>query len=137
MIEIRPIRSEEDYEGALRTLSQLWGAASGTPEGDQLDILATLIDAYEKEHFPMDAPSPEALAAFEKEQQEALAASLENQLVFQVFKDKAGRFAFRLLAGEGKIILHSETFDTKSDAINAIRLPQESASHSKIVEQAA
>ncbi|CDZ60899.1 Hypothetical protein NGAL_HAMBI2605_12450 [Neorhizobium galegae bv. orientalis] len=136
MIEIRPIRSDEDYEGALRTLSKLWGAASGTLEGDQLDILATLIDAYEKEHFPMDAPSPEALAAFEREQQDAVAASFEDQLVFQVFKDKAGRFAFRLL-GAGKMILHSETFDTKSDAINAIKLLQESASQSKIVELAA
>ncbi|MBP2558145.1 uncharacterized protein YegP (UPF0339 family) [Neorhizobium galegae] len=66
-----------------------------------------------------------------------MAGPLENQLVFQVFKNKAGRFAFRLLTGEGKIILYSETFDTKSDAINAIRLLQESVSHSKIVEQAA
>jgi HTH-type transcriptional regulator/antitoxin HigA len=46
---MKPIRSAADYEEALAEVEQLWGAHSGTPEGDRLDILATLIDAYESE----------------------------------------------------------------------------------------
>lgn len=56
--EVRPIRSETDYETALAEVERLWGAKLGTPEGDRLDVLATLIDAYEAEHHPMDPPDP-------------------------------------------------------------------------------
>jgi antitoxin component HigA of HigAB toxin-antitoxin module len=52
--EIKPIRGETDYEAALAEVERLWGARSGTPEGDRLDVLATLIDAYESEHHPID-----------------------------------------------------------------------------------
>jgi HTH-type transcriptional regulator/antitoxin HigA len=48
--ELKPIRSEADYERSLAEVERLWGARSGTPEGDRLDVLATLIDAYEAEH---------------------------------------------------------------------------------------
>ena len=47
----------------------LWGAKSGTPEGDRLDVLATLIDAYEAEHFPIDPPDPIEAIKFRMEQQ--------------------------------------------------------------------
>ena len=56
--ELRPIRTEADYENALIVIEQFWGAKGGTPEGDHLDMLATLIDAYETEHYPMDPPDP-------------------------------------------------------------------------------
>jgi HTH-type transcriptional regulator/antitoxin HigA len=56
--EMKPIRSETDYEAALADAERLWGAKSGTPEGDRLDVLAALIDSYESEHFPMDPPVP-------------------------------------------------------------------------------
>jgi HTH-type transcriptional regulator / antitoxin HigA len=55
---INPTRSEADYEAALAEVERVWGARSGTPEGDRLDILATLIDAYESEHHPIDPPDP-------------------------------------------------------------------------------
>lgn len=58
MGEIQPIRSEADYEAALAEVERLWGTRSGTPEGDRLDVLATLIDAYESEQHPMDLPDP-------------------------------------------------------------------------------
>lgn len=44
--DIKPIRSEVDYEAALAEVERLWGAWLGTPEGDRLDVLVTLIDAY-------------------------------------------------------------------------------------------
>jgi HTH-type transcriptional regulator/antitoxin HigA len=56
--EVKPIRSERDYEAALNEVERLWGAKTGTHDGDRLDVLATLIDAYESEHYPMDPPDP-------------------------------------------------------------------------------
>jgi HTH-type transcriptional regulator/antitoxin HigA len=57
-MEIKPIRREMDYDAALRRIEALWGAAEGTPEGDELNILVTLAEAYEREHFPVDLPDP-------------------------------------------------------------------------------
>src|SRR5258708_29441720 len=67
--ELKPIRSEADYATALAAVAQLWGAKSGTPAGDRLDVLATLIDAYEAEHHPIDPPDPVAAIKFRMEQQ--------------------------------------------------------------------
>lgn len=58
MTELRPIRSDADHEAALAEVERLWGAKSGTPEGDRLDLLATLIDVYETQTYPMDPPDP-------------------------------------------------------------------------------
>jgi HTH-type transcriptional regulator/antitoxin HigA len=65
---IRPIRNSRDYEAALADVARLWGAKSGTAKGDRLDVLATLIDAYEPEHFPMDPPDPIDAIRFRMEQ---------------------------------------------------------------------
>jgi HTH-type transcriptional regulator / antitoxin HigA len=56
--KMKPIHSEADYEAALAEVERLWGCALGTPEGDRLDVLVTLIDAYENEHDPIDPPDP-------------------------------------------------------------------------------
>lgn len=56
MKNLKPLRSEKDYEQALAEVEGFWGAKAGTPRGDRLDILATLVDAYEAEHYPMDPP---------------------------------------------------------------------------------
>lgn len=68
-VEIRPIHSEADHGAALATVAALWGSPVGTPEGDRLEVLATLIDAYENEHHPMDPPDPIAAIEFRMEQQ--------------------------------------------------------------------
>jgi HTH-type transcriptional regulator / antitoxin HigA len=68
-VEIKPIRTEADYEAALAAIEQLWGAPAGTPEGDRLDVLATLVDAYEAARHPIDPPDPIAAIAFRMEQQ--------------------------------------------------------------------
>lgn len=67
--DLKPIRTEEDYEEALTEVERLWGAKIGTPEGDRLDILATLIDAYEATHYPLDPPDPIEAIKFRMEQQ--------------------------------------------------------------------
>ncbi len=51
-IQLKPIRTEADYKNALAEAERLWGAKSGTAKGDRLDVLATLIDAYEAKHIP-------------------------------------------------------------------------------------
>jgi HTH-type transcriptional regulator/antitoxin HigA len=56
LLDIKPIRSNSDYEGALREIQRLWDAKEGTPEDERLEALVTLVDAYENEHFPMDVP---------------------------------------------------------------------------------
>jgi HTH-type transcriptional regulator/antitoxin HigA len=62
------MRTEADYQSALRQVRELWGSKLGTPEGDRLDILATLIDVYEAAHEPMDPPDPIAAIEFRMEQ---------------------------------------------------------------------
>ena len=54
MAAVKPIRNEADYEAALDEVERLWGARLGTPRGDRLDVLATLIKAYEEKNHPID-----------------------------------------------------------------------------------
>ena len=67
--EVRPIRSHADHQAAVAEMERLWGAKSGTPEGDRLDVLATLVDAYEAEQYPMDPPDPVDAILFRLESQ--------------------------------------------------------------------
>jgi HTH-type transcriptional regulator/antitoxin HigA len=69
MKNLKPIRTEADYEAALVVIERLWGARAGTPQGDRLDILATLVDAYENEHYSMDPPDAIEAIKFRMEQQ--------------------------------------------------------------------
>jgi HTH-type transcriptional regulator/antitoxin HigA len=78
--EVKPIRSEADYQAALAEIERLWGAKAGTPEGDRLDVVATLIDAYESEHEPMDPPDPIEAIKFRMEQQGLTRRDLETLL---------------------------------------------------------
>jgi HTH-type transcriptional regulator/antitoxin HigA len=67
-IELKPIRTTADYEAALAEIERLWGAKAGTPKGDRLDVLATLVDAYEAKHFAFDRPDPIDAIKFRMEQ---------------------------------------------------------------------
>jgi HTH-type transcriptional regulator / antitoxin HigA len=57
-MELRPIRTEADYQAALKEVESLFHALPNTPEYDQLDLLSTLVEAYEKVHHPIEAPDP-------------------------------------------------------------------------------
>lgn len=57
-MEIRPIRTEADYERALAEIERLFDAAPNTPESDRLDVLTTLVEAYEMHHYPIPEPDP-------------------------------------------------------------------------------
>lgn len=75
--EVKPIRDEADYEAALAEVATLWGAPGGTARGDRLDVLATLIDAYEAAHHAIDAPDPVEAIKFRMEQQGLTRRDLE------------------------------------------------------------
>lgn len=76
--DLRPIRTEADYEEALAEVERLWGAKTGTAEGDRLDVLATLIDVYETKHYPIDPPDPVEAIRFRMEQQGLTRKDLEE-----------------------------------------------------------
>jgi HTH-type transcriptional regulator/antitoxin HigA len=68
LVAVRPIRTEADYDAALSEIETLMPARPGTADGDRLDILTTLIEAYEAEHHAVEAPDPVALIQFVMEQ---------------------------------------------------------------------
>lgn len=76
-MEIRPIRTTQDYQSALAEAASLMEAEVETPEGDRLDVLATLIEAYEAEHYPIEAPDPIAAIEFMMEQKGLTRRDLE------------------------------------------------------------
>lgn len=78
--EIKPIRTKADHKRALTEIEQLWGAKSGTADGDRLDVLATLIEAFEKEHYPMDPPDPIEAIRFRMESQGLTRKDLETMI---------------------------------------------------------
>jgi HTH-type transcriptional regulator/antitoxin HigA len=83
---IKPIRTERDHEAALARIDEIFDAKPGTPEFDELDVLGTLVDAYEKTHWPIDPPSPVEAIKFRIEQGQFTRADL-----------------VRLLGGSGKV----------------------------------
>lgn len=78
MSDVKPIRTSKDHERAMKEVEVLWGAKSGTPKGDRLDVLATLIDAWEAAHYPMDPPDPIEAIKFRMEQQGLTRKDLEG-----------------------------------------------------------
>lgn len=68
-MEIRPIKTEADYEATLKEIEGLMSAEVGSPQGDRLDVLVTLVEAYEREHYPIGFPDPVEAIKFRMEQQ--------------------------------------------------------------------
>lgn len=57
-MDIKPIKTEKEYEAALKEIEHLFDATPGTPDGDRLDVLVTLVEVYENEHYPIPLPDP-------------------------------------------------------------------------------
>ncbi|CAG9169945.1 helix-turn-helix domain-containing protein [Cupriavidus pinatubonensis] len=96
-MEIRPIHSERDYVEALQIVSDLVDAdpAPNTPDGDRLEILATLVERYEAEHFPLDLPDPIEAIKFRMEQAGLSASDMQPYIgnlnrVYEVLNRKRG-----------------------------------------------
>lgn len=67
-MNIRPIKTDGDYNAALRRIAEIMDAEPGTPEVDELDVLASLVEQYEAKRFPIDVPSPVDAVRFRMEQ---------------------------------------------------------------------
>jgi HTH-type transcriptional regulator/antitoxin HigA len=67
-MEIRPIKTKEDYNSAIKRIEELWGAKKDTPKGDELDLLVTLVESYEMKHYPIAPPDPIDAIKFRMEQ---------------------------------------------------------------------
>src|SRR5215471_15481503 len=67
-MDIKPIRDERDYRRALRRVEELWDSPEGSAESDELDVVTTLIEAYERVHYPIDLPNPIEAIKFRLEQ---------------------------------------------------------------------
>ena len=68
MANIKSIRSETDYDGALARINELMDAEPDSPEGDELDVLVDLVELHESKHVPMGYPSPVAAIKFRMDQ---------------------------------------------------------------------
>jgi HTH-type transcriptional regulator/antitoxin HigA len=70
-MKVKPIRTDKDHREALKEIERLWSATEGTPEDDRLEVLVTLVDAYEEKRFPIDVPDPIDAIRFRLEQKGA------------------------------------------------------------------
>ena len=94
-MNIKPIKTKTDYKAALRAVESLMDARANTPEGDRLDVLVTLIEAWERKHFPMELPDAVEAIKFRMEQQGLTVKDLEpligrSNRVYEVLNRKRG-----------------------------------------------
>ena len=68
-MDITPIKTKRDYRRALKEIEGLMNAKRGTPEGDRLDVLVTLVEAWEAKHYPISLPDPIEAIRYHMEQQ--------------------------------------------------------------------
>ena len=92
-MDIKPIRTEEDYRAALREIESLMSAEPGSSEGERLDVLVTLLAAYEQQHFPLDLPDPVEAIKFVMDQRGLTVRDLEpiigrSNRVYEVLSHK-------------------------------------------------
>lgn len=79
-MDIQPIKTEEDYDLALKVIDELWDAKENTPDGDRVDILITLVEAYENVNHPIYPPDPVAAIEFHMDQYEISRVDLEEYI---------------------------------------------------------
>jgi HTH-type transcriptional regulator/antitoxin HigA len=69
-MDIKPIKTKKDYQKALKRIEELWGSKENTPEGDEFEVLFTLVEAYEEKHYPVPPPHPIEAIKFRMDQGE-------------------------------------------------------------------
>ena len=79
-MDIKPISIEADYRAALREIELLMDAELDSPEGERLDVLTTLVEAYEAKHYPMELPDPVEAIKFEMERRGLTIKDLEPMI---------------------------------------------------------
>jgi HTH-type transcriptional regulator / antitoxin HigA len=79
-MDVKPIRTEEEYENALARIVEIWDAESGSRESDELEVLAVLVEAYEEKHHPVDPPDPIEAIKFRMDQMSMTRKDLEGYI---------------------------------------------------------
>ena len=79
-VDIKPIKTDADYRRALKEVEKLMLAAPDSPDGERLDVLATLVEAYESKHYPLEMPDPVEAIKFEMERKGLTAKDLEPMI---------------------------------------------------------
>ena len=79
-VDIKPIKTDADYRAVLTEIEMLMTAEPDTAEGEKLDVLVTLVEAYEKKHYPLDLPDPVEAIKFEMEQKGLTVKDLEPMI---------------------------------------------------------
>lgn len=79
-MNIKPIKTDADYRAALKEIESLMMAQPDTPDGEKLDVLVTLVEAYESKHYPLDLPDPVEAIKFEMEQKGLTIKDLEPMI---------------------------------------------------------
>jgi HTH-type transcriptional regulator/antitoxin HigA len=79
-MRIQPVRTEAEHDAAVARITQLMGAELGTEPSDELEILVTLVDAYEAKHFPINTPDPVTVIKFQMEQRGLRRKDLEPMI---------------------------------------------------------
>jgi HTH-type transcriptional regulator / antitoxin HigA len=79
-MDIKPIKNSEDYRAALKEAETLMSAAPGSPEGERLDVIVTLIEAYERKHYALDLPDPVEAIKFAMESRGLSAKDLQPMI---------------------------------------------------------
>ena len=98
-MEIKPIKTKKDYKNALKEIDSLWDAKLNTPRGDKLDILITLVEAWENKYYPIQPPNPIEAIKFYMEQN-----GLERKDVVAIFGSR-GRVS-EILSGKRQLTLN-------------------------------
>ena len=133
-MDIRPIHTDADYKAALKDIASLMESDpdQGTPDGDRLDILATLVQAYEARHFPMDAPDPVDAIKFRMEQGGFSVKDLEPIIgkIDQVIEQLAKRdgFTFVFEKRDSGLVYAQTQYDLTNEVIRGYNALPKSAS---------
>jgi HTH-type transcriptional regulator/antitoxin HigA len=128
-VNIKPIRTKANYRSALKDIESLMTAKANTPDGDHLDVLATLVEAYERTHFPMDLPDAVEAIKFRMEQSGLTIKDLEPVIgrknrVYEVLNRKRA-LTLRMIEG-----LHRK-FGIPAESLLKQRTGRKSASSTK------
>lgn len=94
-MNVKPIKTKADYRAALKSIESLMTAAPKTPKGEKLDVLVTLVEAYERKHFPLGLPDPVAAIKFAMERKGLTVRDLEPMIgkpnrVYEILNHKRG-----------------------------------------------
>ena len=81
---VKPIKSKKDYHQAMERLEMIFDAKKGTPQGDELEVLSILIEKYEDEHYPIEAPDPIEAIKFRMEQLEMNNSDLAKVIGYKI-----------------------------------------------------